>query len=65
MKQRLFTLITRARHDLEQAEELAKAEVAKAEVSEMPEDDPDLYEARARVLALEARVAAIEERSQE
>ena len=62
MKQRLFALITRARHDLEQAEELAKAEV-----SNMPDEDTaaDLHEARARVLALEARVAAIEERSQE
>ena len=63
MKQRLFTLITRARHDLQQAEELAKAEV----VRDMDEDDTaaELFEARARVHALEARVAAIEERSKE
>ena len=61
MKQRLFALITRARHDLQQAEELAKAEV----VGDVDEDDTDLYEARARVHALEARVAAIEERSKE
>jgi polyhydroxyalkanoate synthesis regulator phasin len=61
MKQRLFTLITRARHDLELAEQLAKAEIGN-----LGDEDTaaDLHEARARVLALEARVAAIEERSQ-
>ena len=63
MKQRLYTLINRARHDLQQAEELAKAEV----VGDMDEGDTsaDLLEARVRVHALEARVAAIEERSKE
>jgi len=62
MSSRLFALIARARRDLQQAEELAKAEVA-----DMPDDDNDLslLEARARVLALEARVDAIEERSKE
>jgi polyhydroxyalkanoate synthesis regulator phasin len=62
MKQRLFALITRARQDLELAEKIARAEV-----SSMGDEDAvtDLHEARARVLALEARVAAIEERSQE
>lgn len=60
MKQRLFTLITRARHDLEQAEHLVKAEVG----GMSDEDTAELHEAHARVLALEARVAAIEERSQ-
>lgn len=61
MRHHLFNLISRARQDLQVAEELAKAEV----VQDMPEDDTDadLSEARARVLALEARVAAIEERS--
>jgi hypothetical protein len=63
MRRRLFDLITRARRDLQQAEALAKAEV----VGDMPENDTDaeLLEARARVLALEARVAAIEERNPE
>jgi hypothetical protein len=63
MRQHLFTLISRARQDLQQAEQMAKAEV----VHDMPEDDTaaELFEARARVLALEARVAAIEERSKE
>jgi polyhydroxyalkanoate synthesis regulator phasin len=62
MTHRLFILINRARHDLELAEKIAKAEVN----STGDEDTAaDLHEARARVLALEARVAAIEERSQE
>jgi hypothetical protein len=63
MRHRMLALITRARHDLQVAEEMAKAEV----VHDMPEDDTatELLEARARVLALEARVAAIEERDQE
>lgn len=63
MRQNLFSLISRARQDLQQAEEIAKAVV----VHDMPEDDiaADLFEARARVLALEARCAAIEERSKE
>jgi hypothetical protein len=63
MRQRLFTLISRARLDLQQAEEIAKAEV----VHDMDEDDTaaERFEARARLLALEARCAAIEERSKE
>jgi polyhydroxyalkanoate synthesis regulator phasin len=62
MRHRLFTLISQARHDLQLAEQIAKAEV-----SDVTDEDTaaDLHEARARVLALEARVAAIEERSQE
>lgn len=59
MKHRLFTLIARARHDLELAEELVKAEIT----DDISSVATDLYEARARVLALEARVDAIEERS--
>ena len=61
MRHRLLTLIARARQDLQQAEEMAKADV----VHSKPEDDTaaELLEARARVLALEARVAAIEEQN--
>ena len=63
MRHRLFALIARARRDLQQAEEIAKAEA----VHQKPEDDTaaELFEARARVAALEARVAAIEERAAE
>jgi polyhydroxyalkanoate synthesis regulator phasin len=60
MRHRLFTLISQARQDLQEAEQMAKAEV----VPDMDDDTAtELFEARARVLALEARVAAIEERS--
>ena len=61
MRHRMLTLIARARQDLQQAEEIAKADV----VHDKPEDDTaaELLEARARVLALEARVAAIEEQN--
>jgi polyhydroxyalkanoate synthesis regulator phasin len=63
MRHRLFTLITKARQDLQEAEQMAKAEV----VHDMDDDDTarERFEARARLHALEARVAAIEERSKE
>lgn len=66
MRHQLFNLIARARQDLQLAEELAKAEVVDDEVNDMPAEDTaaaDLFEVRTRVLALESRVAAIEERS--
>jgi hypothetical protein len=61
MRRRLFTLITRAQHDLQQAAE----ELTSTDGDDMPDEDfeQELFEARARVLALEARVAAIEQRS--
>jgi hypothetical protein len=63
MRRRLFALITRARHDLAEAAE----ELAMVDVNDTPNEDfeQDLLEARARVLALEARVQAIEQRSAE
>jgi hypothetical protein len=63
MRRRLFTLITRARHDLNEA----ALELAKADVDDMPNEDTDqeLLEGRARVMALEARMDAIEHRSTE
>jgi hypothetical protein len=63
MSSRLFTLITRARRDLQEAAEELEREAAQG----MPTDEIDssLLEVRARVLALEARVGAIEERSKE
>lgn len=63
MRHRIFSLISQARRDLQLAEELAKHEVVDAATSE--ETAEELAEARARVLALEARVAAIEQWSDE
>lgn len=62
MRRRVFMLITRARQDLQAAEELAQAGI-----DDTPNEDTDqeLLEGRARVLALEARVKAIEQRSTE
>lgn len=63
MRRRLLTLISRAQHDLAQAAE----ELAGAQAEDMPTEnfEQELFEARARVLALEARVEAIEQRSKE
>ena len=63
MRRRLFTLINRARTDLQEAEK----ELAVGDVDDMPNEDfeQELFEARARVLALEARCEAIEQRSNE
>lgn len=63
MRHRLFALISRARQDLQLAEELAKAVVVDEVVDAAAA--AELLEVRARVLALEARVATIEERNQQ